>query len=161
MKQRFARHWISSNRGQRRLKDGKQTRLALMDPHYYHESFPGHSTGRGNLGGPQRILCVEETKLRVQARIHRKEDQGGEKENSGDLQRTPPLIVSWVLIGACRQGNYTGPGKGQLKRIRRNSACRSYQVRNNACSHQPDRKMSRFTGHWVEYTEGSYLSSGE
>ena len=29
---------------------------SLNDPDYYLESFPGHSIGRGNPGGGQRIL---------------------------------------------------------------------------------------------------------
>lgn len=47
------------------------------------------------------------------------------------------------------------------KRVDENCALCLYRARNSVCSYLPNKKTSRFMEHWVEYTEGPCLPSGE
>lgn len=77
-----------------------------------------------------------------------------QNKDSGGLQRVPPWILSFVLISVCRWGNYSRPGKEPPEKFGGLSAqlCPCYQ---------PEWKMAGFTGHWIEYPEGSHHSNGK
>lgn len=71
-------------------------------------------------------------------------------------------VFSWLLIRSCTWGRYPRSKKEWPERIRGAwlSAWHSNSSRNSVCSYQPAWKISRFMWHWVEYTQGSYLSRG-
>lgn len=52
-------------------------------------------------------------------------------------------------------------GKGPHKRIQCNSTQCSPRARENSCPHKPEWRTLEFLEHWVEYREGSYISSWE
>lgn len=90
-----------------------------------------------------------------------RQKRGPQSLNFGDQQRVPWSIQLVLSIHAYEE-TVQGLGKEHPKRVRGNSTQHSQRTGNGASSHEPEwKKESRFMGHRVEYTAGSFFNTGE
>lgn len=141
---------------------------SIISPSYSLERFSRPRFRKGKCRQTPVIFWIKETNLRV------REDQGSKSSHKrvperrelhmkriSGICRGSSCIFKWVMISASVWGNYLSPEEEPPKRIIDDSASPSHRVLNSAWSHHPEWKASKFTGHWLKYSEGSCISSGE
>lgn len=123
-------------------------------PDYCHENFQAMAQGEET---QHQTDWKRQSSQSREARetTHRTENLTGKlnRETILEINRRFPQIISKTLASACIWGYFLQQRETLSKRIRRNSAQRSYNVRTSA--HSKSRKGSSIIhGHWIEYPDG-------
>lgn len=158
---KFSSHWTSGSKGQWSLRreNGNKSDLCGAE-HLPWESVLAQLQGGVQAGGTQktpesRRQGWESGKTKA-AGVHRKStrvDCTAQRENSGDLQRAPPWVFSWVLlVSVCE--NTTGAWGINYPREIRDSTVLGAHVQTGKYLFSPARLENlTMRGHWLQYSE--------